>query len=253
MTKRPCATADAQPLATALRAGALAAALALATCSAPAVEGYQVQAPPPGFLYAVNQAPGTGALSRRQAVSQGTWFGDLSVNEPRSTLEVTRYKGPATEGEAAAARAARVARVEEFGASAYNLIGPIRTRTLPDSAGTAWAWTEWRQDEYGSLRSLQVSEVVSFDTVSFSLVFDTEAPERMTEEHLDAVLATFALGRSVIHWRLIWAVAGVLAVLATLLGRRTRRTQPTDYGLWERGEAPKSPPSHASRDPGSAS
>jgi len=220
-----------------LRGGAGVVVLLLAGCSAPAVEGYQIQDPPEGFLYAANQSPGGGVLPRREVVSQGTWFGDIRLDEPHSTLEVTRYRGGATEAEAAAARDARVARV---GASKYNLIGPLRTRTLPD-AGTAWSWTEERHDEYGRFNSMQVSEVLDFDTVSFSLVFDTSVPERMTEAHLDGVLATFALGRTVVHWRLIWGAAAVLAILVALLLRRSRKPARRDYRLWETEEKPKSP------------
>jgi hypothetical protein len=247
MTKKLPPTTNAQPLRAILRGGAGVVVLVLAGCSAPAVEGYQVQDPPEGFLYAANQTPGGGVLAPREVVSQGTWFGDIK-DEPHSTLEVTRYRGGATQAEAAAARDARVARV---GASQYNLIGPLRTRALPDS-GTAWSWTEERHDEYGRFNSMQVSEVLSFDTVSFSLVFDTSVPERMTEAHLDGVLATFALGRTIIHWRLIWGSAGVLAILVALLLRRSRRLAPKAYRLWEAEEKPKSPrpPDPGDTDPG---
>ena len=244
MIKKLPVPEDAQPLERLLGAGALAVCLALAGCSAPAVEGYQVQAPPEGFLYVVSQSPSRGVLLERSAVSQGVWFGDIKMDEPRSYLEVTRYRGTAREAEAAEARDARVAQV-----GPYTVIGPLRTRALPDS-GTAWSWTEERLDGSGRLRSLQVSEVQSFDTVSFSLVFDTDVPERMTAAHLDAVLATFALGRTIIHWRAIWGVVGLMAVVATLLAFRSRNLAPTAYRLWDKEETPKSPPSSSPGESG---
>jgi hypothetical protein len=237
MIKKLSACPSAQGPASILQAAMLVLTLAVAGCSAPAVEGFQIQAPPEGFLYTVIQSPGGGVLSPREVVSQGMWLGDIKLDEPLSTLQVTRYRGPATEAEVAAARDARVARVIN---PQYNVIGPLRARAVPDS-GRAWSWTEERHDEYGRFRSMQLSEVVSFDTVSFSLVFDTEVPERMTEAHMEAVLATFALGRTVVHWRVIWAVAGTLVLLAGLLGRRARPRPRTEYRLWEKEESPKSP------------
>jgi hypothetical protein len=255
MAKKRWVFGNAQPLAVVSGAAALLALLAVTGCSAPAVEGYQIQAPPEGFLYVVNQTPGAGILAPRQVVSQGMWVGDFKMDEPRSILYVTRYRGVATESEAAAVRDARVARV-----GPYNTIRPLRTQALPDGSGTAWSWTEERYDEQRRLRSLQVSRVLSLDTVSFSLVFDTDVPERMTEAHLEAVLATFALGRTVVHWRAIWGAAGLLAMLAGFLGLRARRGTHTAYRLWDREETPKSRPSESpgtsdprgptTRDPG---
>ena len=253
MIKKRWALGNAQPRTATLGAAALLVVLSLAGCSAPAVEGYQIQAPPEGFLYVVNQTPGEGILAPRPVVSQGMWVGDFKMDEPRSILYVTRYRGAAAESEAAAVRDARVARV-----GPYNTIRPLRTQTLPDGSGTVWSWTEERYDEQRRLRSLQVSQVLSLDTVSFSLVFDTDVPERMTEEHLEAVLATFALGRTAVHWRAIWGAAGLLALAAGFLGMRARRRTHTAYRLWDREETPESPPSESHgtsglRDPGDPS
>ena len=214
----------------------LAAALALPGCSAPAVEGYQIQAPPEGFLYVVSQEASAGALTHGRVESQGVWYGDIKMDEPLSTLVITRYRGGAAGAEAGGAREARAGLLHD---PRYNRLGPLR-RLAMDDGTLASAWTEERHDEYGRFRSLQVTAVASYDSVSFSLELDTSAPERMTEAHLDATLASFALGRTLMHWNAILGAAAALGLALAFLALRARRRQPTDYRL-ARGEKPKLP------------
>lgn len=217
-----------QPRRVGAAACAVLAGLALPACSAPAVEGYQLQAPPQGFLYTVDQGRSEGVIPGRGAEGGGLWVGDIKLDEPLTMISVTRFRGEAREGEAAAARAARAAVLR---GSPYNRLGPLRTLSLADGH-TASAWTEERHDEYGRFRSLQVTAVVSYDTVAFALEIDTSAPERMREPHLDSILATFALGRTTVNWVAV-GVLGVAAaaLLLGLLGRGRRRPEPTDYRL----------------------
>jgi len=212
----------------------LTTALALPGCSAPAVEGYQIQAPPEGFLYVASQEASAGALTHRRVESQGVWYGDITMGEPLSTLVITRYHGGAAASEVAGAREARAGLLHD---PRYNRLGPLRRLAMADGA-VASAWTEERHDEYGRFRSMQVTAVASYDTVSFSLELDTSLPERMTEAHLDSILASFALGRTVMHWNAIVAAAAALGLASAFLALRARRRQPTDYRL-ARPEKPK--------------
>jgi len=209
-----------------------------AGCSAPAVEGYQLQGTPEGFLFAGARPgeTGQGIVPGLRVQSQGTWVGDIRSDEPRTTITFTRYRGAARRADAEASREARAERLRGF---SRNALGPVRDVPLT-AGGTAWAWTEERFDEYGRPRSLQVSAVIAFDTVSFALELDTEVPERMTQAHLDGILASFALGRTRIHWGPTLAVAAALAAAAALLARRTRPKRATAYRLWEKEEASKS-------------
>lgn len=218
----------------------LAAALATGACSAPAVEGYQLQGTPEGFLFASARPgeTGQGLVSGLPVQSQGLWVGDIRSDEPRTTISFTRYRGRASRADAERAQGARA---EFLARSRYTVVGPVRDVHLT-AGGTAWAWTEERHDEYGRFRSLQVSAVLAFDTVSFSVALDTEVPERMTQDHLDGILATFALGRTHVHWWAILTAAAALAGMAGLLAHRARPRHATSYRLWEKEEGDRSPP-----------
>lgn len=228
-----------------LLAAAAGAVWAAAGCSAPAVEGYQLQAPPPGFLFAASQEPTSGPLRRGDRTAQGYWLGDFHSDEPRTWIEVTRYRGGATQADAEAARDARASTLR---GSPYNALGDLRS-VRAVGGGQGWGWTETRRDDQGRLRSVEVTWVVSFDSVSFALEADTQVPERMDEAHLDAVLATFGLGRTVVHWDAVLVVSLVLGGLGVLLVRRTRRHTHTAYRLARpprpappSGEPPPPPP-----------
>ena len=212
--------------------------LLLAGCSAPAVEGYQLQGTPEGFLYAQLQERSQGILAEREVEAQGMWVGDIRMDEPHTTILVTTYVGGTRREEVEEARDARAARLAR---NPRMMVGPVRDLPL-ERGGVAWLWTEEWHDEYGRFRSLTVSGAASFDSVSFALEFDTDVPERMTQTHADAVLATFGLGRTVIHWRVVLAVAALVGLAAVGLRRRMRPRHPTGYRLWEKAEPPKSPP-----------
>jgi hypothetical protein len=203
------------------------ALLTLSGCSVPAVEGYQLQAPPEGFLYAADQGFSGSGIPGRSPAGGGMWFGDIKLDEPRTTVVLTRYRGGLADGDAAAARDARA---QVLRGSPYNRLGPLRTLSLADGH-TATAWTEERHDEYGRFRSLQVTAVVSYDTVSFALELDTSVPERMREPHLDSILATFGLGVTAVNWVLVVAAAAVAGALLALLFRGGGRAHATDYRM----------------------
>jgi hypothetical protein len=213
------------------------ALLALAGCPAPAVEGYQLQAPPEGFLYAADQGgPPASSVPGLEAVGGGLWVGDITLDEPRTTVSVTRFRGPAGSEETASAREARATALN---GSPHNRLGPLRTLAFADGH-TASAWTEFRHDEYGRYRSLQVTALVSYDTVAFALEIDTSVPERMREPHLDSILATFGEGRTALNWVPLAAVGVTVGVLVALVGRRSTRRESTDYRM-ARVPKPKAP------------
>ncbi len=225
MDKKRHGLAGAQPRSVRTMLCAALTVLALPGCSAPAVEGYQLQAPPEGFLYAAEQGFSGSVIPGRSPSGGGLWLGDIESDEPRTTVALTRYPGGIAEGDAAAAREAR-ARVLK--GSPYNRLGPLRTLALADGR-PASAWTEERHDEYGRFRSLQVTAVVAYDTVAFALVLDTSVPERMTEPHLDSILASFGLGVTRVHWAAVAVAAGVAGLALVVLARRAGRRQPTDF------------------------
>lgn len=211
------------------------------------MEGYQLQSPPEGFLYVVSQEPGQGPLPGWERLGQGVWMGDFRSDEPRSWFEFTRYRGSAVEDDA---RAAREARAGILRGSPYNSLGPLRTVPLAEG-GMAWAWTEERRDDQGRLRSLQVTAILSFDTVAFGLELDTNVAERMAEEHLDAVVATFAPGRTRVHWQGVLGAGLAALALGLFLARRMGRRGHTAYRLATPPRAPL--PSPPSSDPPSTS
>ena len=46
-------------------------------CSAPAIEGYQIQAPPNGFIFDANSRQGRKIFPEREVLSEGAWWGDI--------------------------------------------------------------------------------------------------------------------------------------------------------------------------------
>ena len=236
MDKKRRARAPAQPRGWwAVLCSALAA-LALPGCSVPAVEGYQLQAPPEGFLFTAQQGPTGSVIPGRSPDGGGFWFGDIKLDEPRTTVALTRYRGALADGAAASAREARA---QILKGSPYNRLGPLRTLALADGHAAS-AWTEERHDEYGRFRSLQVTAVISYDTVSFAVELDTSVPERMREPHLDSILATFGLGVTAVNWVLVLAAASAVGALLALLLRRGGRAHATDYRM-ARIPKPKGP------------
>ncbi|NJD20440.1 MAG: hypothetical protein FIA95_14310 [Gemmatimonadetes bacterium] len=223
---------------------ALLSVLAPSGCAAPAVEGYQLQAPPEGFLYSAQQGPGGSVIPGRRPEDGGFWFGDIRSDEPGTTVSLTRYRGALAEGDGAAAREARA---QVLRGSPHNRLGPLRTLALADGR-TASAWTEERHDEYGRFRSLQVTALVSYDTVSFALELDTSVPERMREAHLDSILATFGLGVTAVNPTLVLVGAAGALLLLVVLFRRAGRRQPTDYRT---ARVPRPPGKLVDRPPGS--
>jgi hypothetical protein len=227
MDKKRHGLVEAQPRGARVALGAALAILTLPGCSAPAVEGYQLQAPPEGFLYAAEQGFAGGGIPGRSPAGGGMWLGDIKLDEPRTTVLVTRYQGALAERDAATAREARA---QILRGSPYNRLGPLRTLTLTDGH-TGSAWTEERHDEYGRFRSLQVTAVISYDTLAFALELDTSVPERMREPHLDSILATFGLGVTAVNWVLVVVAAAAGGALLALLLRRGGRAHATDYRM----------------------
>ncbi|MHB1194022.1 MAG: hypothetical protein ACYC6F_13355 [Longimicrobiales bacterium] len=227
MDKKRHGLAGAQPRGARVALGAALAMLALSGCSAPAVEGYQLQAPPEGFLYAAEQGFSGSGIPGRSPAGGGMWLGDIKLDEPRTTMVLTRYQGALAERDAATAREARAGILR---GSPYNRLGPLRTLMLADGRAAS-AWAEERHDEYGRFRSLQVTAVVSYDTVAFALELDTSVPERMREPHLDSILASFGLGATRVNWVLVAVAASAAGLAALGLARRAGRRQPTDYRM----------------------
>lgn len=225
MEKKRSDTPGAQPRWEVAVALAAVAAFWLAGCSAPAVEGYQLQAPPEGFLYTVEQGTPGSLIPGRRAAGGGLWVGDIKLGEPRTLVSVSRYRGAVAEAEVASAREARA---EALKGSPHNRLGPLRTLPLADGH-TAGAWTEIRHDEYGRFRSLQVTAVVSYDTVAFALELDTSVPERMREPHLDSILASFGRGETAFNRVAVGIAVLVAGLLVAALAGRSRRRLPTDY------------------------
>lgn len=196
-------------------------------CSAPAVEGTQIQGAPEGFFFDANAQRSRLVLPERDVLGQGAWWGDIRSEEPQSDLFVTRHGGVATVEEVLAAQNRQATR---YGSPTSIDYGDVTSVVI--GGRPAWAWMETRYDEHGEVRSLEYTAVIPFDSVSYALQFSTSAPHRLHADSLVRVVHSFGTGEITIHWN---AILGSLLVggglLLFLVGRTRRPRHDTAYRL----------------------
>jgi len=204
-----------------LRQVALTMALTVvgaAACLAPTVPGYQVLGVPDGFLFTANANTGVNLFPDRDILSRGVWLGDIETFEPQSEIYVTRYSGRVTIEEAEAARNLQASRYGNPSSIDYG-----RVATVTIDGRSAFTWLETRYDENNSVRSLDYTAVIPYDTVSYSVEFSTSATHRLYPDSLTRVVHSWGRGKTEVLWGAILAAAVVLAALAALLVVWTRR------------------------------
>ena len=227
---------------------ALASAAALLPgCSAPAVEGLQVQEPPAGFFFDANASKGRAVFPEREILSQGAWWGDIRSEEPRSDIFVTRYPGGVTAEDAQAARDRQAAR---YGGITSTQYGAVTALTI--DARSAFAWLEQRLDENGDLRGLDYKALITYDSVTYAVEFSTSAEHRLHPDSVARVVHSFGMGTTTVHWNMIVGSVLVLGgLLVFLVGRARRPRHLTSYPLWDgtAGDGGASAPGHRAKEP----
>jgi len=194
------------------------ALLGVAACLRPSVPGYQVRGVPEGFLFNANANTGVNILPDRDILSRGVWMGDLETFEPQSQIYVTRYAGTATIEEA---RTARDVQAGRYGNPASIEYAEVETVTIDERP--AFTWMEIRYDEHEAIRSLEYKAVIPYDTVSYSVEFNTSAPHRLHPDSLTRVVHSWGRGETEVLWGTIFVAGAVLVGLAALLVFWARR------------------------------
>ncbi len=189
-----------------------------AACSAPAVPGYQVQDVPEGFLFTANANTGVHVFPDRDILSRGVWLGDIETFEPQSEIYVTRYSGNVTIGESETARDVQARRYGNPSSIDYG-----RVATVMIDGRSAFAWMETRYDENSAVRSLEDTAVIPYDTVTYSVEFNTSVAHRLHPDSLTRVVHSWGRGETEVFWGAILIAGAVLAGLAALLVFWTRR------------------------------
>jgi len=192
--------------------------VATAACLKPSVPGYQVHDVPEGFLFTANANTGVSAFPDRDILSRGVWMGDIETFEPQSEIYVTRYSGNITIEEAEVARDAQASRYGNPSSIDY-----ARVATVTIDGRSAFAWMETRYDENSAVRSLEYKAVIPYDTVTYSVEFNTSVAHRLHPDSLTRVVHSWGPGETEVLWGAILIVGGVLAGLAALLVFLARR------------------------------
>ena len=206
-------------------------------CSAPALEGYQVQAIPDGFIFDANVSKGRKIFPDRTVLSEGSWWGDVRSEEPQSDIFVTRYAGNATFLES---EGTRNVQADRYGNPATIDYGQVARVAIDGRA--AFVWMETRYDLNGNVRSLDYKAVIPYDTVTYAVEFSTSAPHRLHPDSLTSVVHSWGVAETVIYWNAIFGLCAVLAgILLHLMGRTREPRHDTAYRLWHREPDPESP------------
>ena len=206
-------------------------------CSAPALEGYQVQAVPERFMFDANASKGRRVFPERVILSEGAWWGDVRSDEPQSDIFITRYVGNATLLESEAARNVQADRYGNPASIDYDQVARV---TIDGRA--AFVWMETRYDEHGAVRSLDYKAVVPYDTVTYAVEFSTSATHRLHPDSLTSVVHSWGIAETEIYWNAIFGVCAVLAgILLYLMGRTREPRHDTAYRLWHGESDPDSP------------
>ncbi|RMH12209.1 MAG: hypothetical protein D6701_13780, partial [Gemmatimonadetes bacterium] len=195
------------------RLASLALLLTLAACTPPQFEGPQIQAPPEGFFYDANSSQARKVFDDREVLAEGAWLSNLADEDELSVISLTTFRGPVTRAEVEAAREALIAR---WGRPTTEY-GPVRTYRIDDR--DAWGWLETNRFG-GSLRSRELKVVVPYDSVSYAIEFYTRDPLFLEPAELEAVVGTFAVGRT--EWNLPGLALGALIALVVLALLRER-------------------------------
>ena len=187
-------------------------AVGVAACSAPAIRGYQLQDVPEGFLFSANFDGGSSLLPDRELLSRGVWLGDTRTFEPQSQIQVTRYRGDASLEESQAARDVLASRYGNPASIDYGRVEPV---TIDGRA--SFAWLETRYDENGAVRSLEYRAVIPYDSVTYTVEFNTSAADRLHPDSLTRVVHGWGRGETEVLWSAILPIAAALTAALFLL------------------------------------
>lgn len=192
---------------------AIGLGLGLVCCSRPRFEGPQIQNPPPGFGFDANATQGHNVFMNRRPARQMAWWKGVRDDEPHSDIFITEYTGRSSREEIAAAREAQAARYSSY--TDYGELAPI---TVDEHS--AWAWVE--TPRYRGAHSMEYKAVIPYDNATYAVEFYSNDPEWMDPGRMQAVVATFAIGRTRISWPLV-VIFAVVGVGVAVFVRRTAR------------------------------
>lgn len=183
-------------------------ALAGLACITSAIEGPQLQAPPPQFgMHDDCQALTPGFEDWTRATRDGLPMGQRCyglVREPPATITITAFEGPTTRDEVEAV----VASQQQVDAQGYEYSD--LTETVIDGR-PAWGWMRVSE------ASRKYQAVVSHEDVTFLLDFYTADPKYFDEAFLASTVASFKRHPKGATHLTLTLVAGVLVVGAVIV------------------------------------
>jgi hypothetical protein len=201
--------------------GSVALALVLLTlplaCVSPSFRGYQIQAPPEGFLYDANSTQAAMVFPEREVINHGAWW-RMSTDDRHASISITRFRGAVSVEDVETARDLYEALVAQSGGGEVSQLQFHRI-----DGREAWGWEEHRRLN-GEVRAVASRTVVLYDTMAVALEFYSDMPEWMDPVRQEAALASFAYGETRILWG--WVIA-ILAVVGGLIGGFIRHVSRT--------------------------
>ncbi len=154
------------------------AAVAAAGCG-PAHEGPQLADPPEGMGYINSMSSARKPLPGRATTRQ---LGYIRHGDAGDMVVITEYPGPTTEDEVERARDGYEKR---YTSTEY---GPLRS--LKVDGRRAWGWLE-TQRLRGEVAAVQLTAVVPYDDVTYSIELSLHPPHLMSEEAMRAIVESF--------------------------------------------------------------
>jgi len=159
-------------------AAALVAVLVGPGCM-PLHEGPQLKDPPPGMGYISSILSARKPLPDRATTRQ---LGYVGAGDSGDMVVITEYPGPTFEEEAEQARASYEAR---YTSTEY---GPFHS--LDIDGQPAWGWLE-TQEVRGEVASVQLTAIVSYDDVSYSIELTLHPPRLLGAERMREIVESF--------------------------------------------------------------
>ena len=184
-------------------------------CSAPRIEGSQVEKVPAGFLFDVNASAARLVLPRREMLDQ-RGYGTLGLDDEHCSIMITEYSGITTYE---AALAAYQAVKEKYPHN--HRYGPIEPLFIDKQPG--WGWLE-TQIVKGEVSSLEYVAIISHEEegVTYSVEFYASENRYMDEAFMKETIQTF----SVKHGGVSYGRIGIAVAIFSALGVAVRKIGP---------------------------
>jgi hypothetical protein len=197
------------------RVGTFLLLAALGACDVPNFDGPQLQEPPQGFLLQPDPTTARSVFTELPVVYHDRW---VQSQPPFSTITINGHAGTLTLEDVMAAQDARRAG-EDDPDMVFGAIEPLSI-----DGREAWAWEEHVASPTRGVPWVAYRAMVPYDEVSYAIEIESEDPllKAGAPASLQAIVTTFAVGKTVYNWPLIVIAVGLLLFALHTMRQRSR-------------------------------